>query len=185
MDQELVTMCLDGDALAWEALIKRYRRSVYAIPIKFGLTPGEASDVFQSVCVKLIEHLHELKDEKKVGAWLFSTTTRECMRFTNDKEKETPTADEEFEDRLDPALNLEEIRLEAESRQELRDIVELLPPRCRALIQMLYFDVPPVSYQDISEALGISPGSVGATRARCFDKLRRLLRERGSNEKNL
>src|SRR5437899_5496997 len=59
-DPELVAMCLTGDATAWETLVRRYRRFIYSIPVKFGLQPQDAADIFQTVCVKWIEHLHEL-----------------------------------------------------------------------------------------------------------------------------
>jgi len=76
-DPELVGMCLNGDALAWEALIMRYRRFIYSIPVKFGFRAADASDVFQTVCLKLIEHLHEVKDENKLSAWLATIKTRQ------------------------------------------------------------------------------------------------------------
>jgi DNA-directed RNA polymerase specialized sigma24 family protein len=65
-DPELVAMCLNGDASAWETLIKRYRRVIYGIPVKFGFEPADAKDVFQTVCLRLIEHLHELRIN---GSW--------------------------------------------------------------------------------------------------------------------
>ena len=73
-DTELISMCLQGDSRAWEALILRYRRLIYSIPVRFSFGSADASDVFQSVCLKLIEHLHELKDETKLSAWLITTT---------------------------------------------------------------------------------------------------------------
>ena len=45
-DPELVSLCLKGDALAWEALISRYRRLIYSVPVRFGFTPADAADVF-------------------------------------------------------------------------------------------------------------------------------------------
>jgi len=50
-DTELVNMCLNGDALAWEALVMRYRRFIYSIPVKFGFKSVDAADVFQTVCL--------------------------------------------------------------------------------------------------------------------------------------
>ena len=80
-DAELVSMCLKGDAEAWEALITRYRRLIYSVPVRFGFSTADAADVFQAVCLKLIEHLHEVKDETKVSAWLITTTTRQCIHI--------------------------------------------------------------------------------------------------------
>ena len=45
-DPELVSMCLNGDALAWEVLITRYKRLIYSVPVKFGFPSSDANDVF-------------------------------------------------------------------------------------------------------------------------------------------
>ena len=80
-DSELVGLCLNGDARAWEALIIRYRRLIYSIPVKFNFTTADASDVFQAICLKLIEHLHELKDESKLYQCLRPGTQELLSRF--------------------------------------------------------------------------------------------------------
>ena len=178
-DPELVKMCLEGDGRAWEALIKRYRRYVYSIPVKFGFTPAEAADIFQNVCLILLEHLQELKDETKISFWLGTTAARLCMAAAGERQRETSTPDEEFEKTLDPTLRLEEIRLVAESQQDLRDCIDELPQQCRDLLEMLYFEQNNPSYKEISNALGISVGAIAPTRNRCLDKLRRILKRRG------
>ena len=95
-DAELVTSCLSGDPKAWEALITRYRRLIYSIPYKFGLTAADSSDVFQTVCLKLLEHLHQLKDETKVSSWLITTTSRQCIhvKALRNREPEAEEGDE-------------------------------------------------------------------------------------------
>jgi len=177
-DPELVAMCLRGDAQAWEALIMRYRRLVYSVPVRFGFTSADAADVFQAVCLKLIEHLHELKDETKVSAWLITTTTRQCIHVKSLKHRETG-ADEEFEEPADPGENLEDLRIMTETQQTIREAVEQLSGRCRDLIEMLYFDQRSLSYEEISQKMGMPVASIGPTRARCLDKLRTQLRRRG------
>jgi RNA polymerase sigma factor (sigma-70 family) len=177
-DPELVSMCLKGDALAWEALIMRYRRLIYSVPVRFGFSSADAGDVFQAVCLKLIEHLHELKDETKVSAWLITTTTRQCIYVRSLKYRETGTGDD-TEEPVDPSENVEKLRIMTEEQQTVREAVEQLTGRCRTLIEMLYFDPRALSYEEISQALEMPVASIGPTRARCLDKLRSLLRRRG------
>jgi RNA polymerase sigma factor (sigma-70 family) len=177
-DPELVAMCLDGDAQAWEALIMRYRRLIYSVPVRFGFASADSADVFQSVCLKLLEHLHEVKDESKVSSWLITTTTRQCLHVKSLKYRE-PGTDEEFEEPPDPGDNLEEIRILSEQQQTIRQAVDQLSDRCRTLIEMLYFDQRSLSYDEISQIMGMPVSSIGPTRARCLDKLRMILRRRG------
>ena len=177
-DPELVSMCLNGDALAWETLITRYRRLIYSLPVRFGFGSADAADVFQAVCLKLIEHLHQIKDETKISAWLVTTTTRQCLHLRSLKFRETDTG-EDFDEQPDPADNLEELRILTEQQQAIREAVDQLAARCRSLIEILYFDPRQLSYEDISAQMGIPVASIGPTRARCLDKLRTILRRGG------
>ena len=177
-DPELISLCLNGDAQAWEALIRRYKRLIYSIPVRFGFQTADASDVFQSVCVKMLEHLRTLKDETKVSAWLITTTTRQCIQLRAHKHRESST-DESYEEPLDPSENMEDIQIVAQEQQTVRDAVQQLPDRCRKLIEMLYFDNKDWTYEDIAQTMQMPVPSIGPTRARCLDKLRVKLRTRG------
>src|SRR5437868_14176088 len=87
-DRELLGSCLQGDAAAWEALIARYQRLIYSIPIRMGLSPNDAADVFQSVCLKLLEHISSLRNQDKVSSWLTITTRRESWRLALHRRRE-------------------------------------------------------------------------------------------------
>src|SRR5260370_20623036 len=104
-------MCLEGDALAWETLIMRYRRFIYSIPVRFGFRSPDAADIFQNVCVKLIEHLHEVKDEKKLSAWLATITSRQCLSVTYAKQRESAPPDKGLGEPSDTADNIEDFRI--------------------------------------------------------------------------
>jgi RNA polymerase sigma factor (sigma-70 family) len=178
-DPELVGLCLGGDSQAWEALIVRYRRLIYSIPVKFNFSSADASDVFQAVCLKLIEHLHELKDESKVSAWLITTTTRQCIHLRAQRMRESTTADDEFDEPAATDVNVEEVQIQSQEQQKVRDAVEQLPDRCRQLLELLYFSTKNPSYEDISASMKMPVASIGPTRARCLEKLRTALRRRG------
>jgi len=177
-DPELVGLCLTGDAKAWEALIVRYRRLIYSIPVKFNFTTADASDVFQAVCLKLIEHLRELKDESKVSAWLITTTTRQCIHVRAQRMRESST-EEDFEEPADSGINVEDIQIQTQEQQNIRTAVSKLPDRCRRLLELLYFEATNPSYEDIGRLMSMPVASIGPTRARCLDKLRTIFRRSG------
>ena len=80
-DTELVEACLQGEGQAWEALLVRYQRLIYSIPLRYGLSEHDANDIFQNVCVLLWENLKKIRDRERLGAWLVITTRRECWRM--------------------------------------------------------------------------------------------------------
>lgn len=177
-DPELISLCLKGDSQGWETLILRYRRLIYSIPVRFSFSAADCSDVFQAVCLRLIEHLGELKDDTKVSSWLITTTTRQCIHVRSQKHRES-SADEEFDEPADPSDTVEEIRIQSQEQQTVREAVDQLPERCRKLVEMLYFDTRDPSYEVIAQTMQMPVASVGPTRARCLEKLRTVLRRQG------
>jgi len=177
-DSQLVMLSTDDDAQAWEALIMRYRRLIYSIPVRFGFQPADASDVFQTVCIKLLEHLRELKDQSKLSAWLITMTTRQCLLVRSQRAREV-ASDDESDDMPDPAEDLETLKFQVEEQQTVRNAVAHLPQRCRQLLELLYFDSRSPSYDQVSQLMDIPAASIGPTRRRCLDKLRTVLRRQG------
>lgn len=184
-DRSLMTACLDGDHAAWAALIARYQRLIYSIPIKARLSQDDAADIFQSVCLKLYEKLSTIRDSERISSWLITTTSRECWRISARNRRENVPArysdddDVGFEKEI-PAIGPlpDEQREELEQQLLVRQGVEALPERCRELITMLFYQKDELSYVDIARRMKMPVPSVGPTRARCLEKLRKLLEGR-------
>ncbi len=183
-DRELIIACLDGDSTAWETLITRYQRLIYSIPMKARLSSDDAADIFQSVCLKLYEKLSTLRDHERVSSWLITTTTREVWRVAARLRRDSTTAssDEESADAINriPSTGplADEQRQELEQQQIVRESVEALPERCRNLVTMLFYEKDELSYADIARRMNMPVPSVGPTRARCLEKLKKLLQDK-------
>lgn len=179
-DDELVRRCLAGDEAGWRELVSKYRRLIYSVAIKCGATPSEADDIFQGVCLVLLEKLGTLREASKLGIWLMTTTSRMSWNVVAERRSNGnggPPASW-------PEALLAESLLEGElARIEMQDAVrwaiEQLPERCRTVIHCLFYQDEPLSYKEIGRRLGISPGSVGPTRARCLEKVRVMLKRMG------
>lgn len=181
-DRALVRACLAGDSQAWEVLILRYQRLIYSIPIRAGFSPVDAADIFQSVCVKLLEKLSTLRKQEKISSWLMTIATRECWRVVERRRRETEPRiyDDDYEQDIASRLASEEPladqqRIAFERQQSVREAVEGLPERCRLLITLLFYSKDEPSYADIARQIKVPANSVGPTRARCLQKLKRIL----------
>ena len=181
-DGWLVAACLSGGHAAWEALIIRYQRLIYSIPLKARLSQDDAADIFQSVCLKFYEKLPTIRDKDKISSWLITTTTRECWRMSARNRRERPAAgstDEDGEDLLKeiPASGplIDEQREVIETQHQVRQGVDALPERCLDLISMLFYQKDELTYVDIARRMKMPVPSVGPTRARCLEKLKKLL----------
>jgi RNA polymerase sigma factor (sigma-70 family) len=181
-DESLVLACRNGDAAAWEALVDRYQRLIFALARHAGLNEDQAADVFQRVFTLLFEALNKIEQPALIGAWLTTTTRHEAWRFSRRERAATRIYSQRLEQAgtlADDALLPEALVLRLEEQHRVRLVVESLDPRCRRLIEMLFYrsDAPP--YAEIAAALGMSEGGIGPTRARCLDKLRRRLEAQG------
>jgi RNA polymerase sigma factor (sigma-70 family) len=178
-DQVLVQECLRGNEAAWSALIDKYKNLIFSIPIKRGFSPDSAADVFQSVCLALVLELPRLREPRALPAWLIQTTSHKCLRSRDESlryvEREL---DKELPSQGVPNMP-EELLEELEREQIVRESVAELPTDCRRLVEALFFQTPPPSYGDLAAALDIPKGSIGPTRMRCLERLRRLLEEKG------
>lgn len=180
-DAQLIQACLRGDERAWEALLERYERLIYSIPRRYGMSEHEAAEVFQNVCITLLEQLERLRHYEKLGAWLVTTTRRECWRqWRQSKASDPATQDDPFTPPTAPEASPEEVVAEYEEHMRVRRALERLAEGCRKLLWHLYYDPAQPSYADIARRLNLPLGSIGPTRARCLEKLRLVLEESGT-----
>jgi RNA polymerase sigma factor (sigma-70 family) len=170
----LVTRARKGDQQAWDALVDRYAPLVWSICRRYGLGDADAKDVSQNVWLRLVDHLGSLRDPAAIPGWLVTTTQRECIRAVRAANNPRLAAlAPEVEDVPDPEIGtVEQEVLIAERHAALREAFSDLPPCCQQLIALLIED-PPVPYAQISAKLGIPVGSIGPSRGRCLDRLRR------------
>jgi RNA polymerase sigma factor (sigma-70 family) len=183
-DEALVLACRTGDANAWETLVRRYQRLVYSVPRRAGLDADLAAEVFQRVFVRLVEHINRLERPERISAWLVTTARRESWRVSRSQRVTSPLPDEtEEEDETagipDNALLPDDLILRLEQQHTIRRAVAGLDERCRTLLTLLFYRAEPPPYAEIAAILGTSEGSIGPTRARCLQKLRKTLEEMG------
>ena len=174
-DAELVQACLAGDESAWGELVERFSRLVYSIPLRHGIPAADADDVFQGVMAILYRRLGTVRDVERLSAWLIRTTHRECYRIGQRRGRDA-ALDQDVEDVGAPA---EEEAERWERQHQVRRALERLGGRCEKLLTALFLDPGPPSYEAIAEQLGMKLGSVGPTRARCFEKLEKILVDMG------
>ncbi|HKV27170.1 MAG TPA: sigma-70 family RNA polymerase sigma factor [Candidatus Acidoferrales bacterium] len=178
-DTRLVRECLNGSEAAWSALIDKYKNLIFSIPIKYGFSPDDATDIFQAVCLELLSELPKLRKPKALPKWIMQVTAHKCFHHRRQLNRtENPSAEDEPMEQSTPA-RAEGILRQAEEEQALRQVMSGLPPRCRQLIQMLFFEEPARPYQALAAELGLSQGSIGFIRQRCLERLRKGLSKAG------
>jgi RNA polymerase sigma factor (sigma-70 family) len=170
---ELVKRAGVGEESAWDALVERYSALIWSICRRHELDRADAEDVTQAVWLHLVKYVDSLRDPAALPGWLVTTTRRECCRVRQSRCRPAGVQISEAETLWDDQMpTAEDELLAAERRAALREAFMDLPTECQQLLSLLITD-PPTPYAEISARLGIAVGSIGPTRSRYLERLRR------------
>jgi RNA polymerase sigma factor (sigma-70 family) len=174
-DDVLVRKCLSGDEQAWSILIEKYKNLIFSVAIKYRFSSEDADEIFQDVCLTLLQALPDLREPRALPAWLIQTTSHRCFHWQRERGRYVG-------DNSDPpsaTVVPENILAEIEQEQVLRNALSELPSRCLELVQMLFFQEPSLPYEQVAKKLHVATGSIGFIRMRCLKRLRQSLEKSG------
>lgn len=167
-DVELVTRAQAGDLPAFEELVKRYQRDIYALACRMVSDVEEARDVMQQALLQAFLHIRDFRGHSAFRTWLFRITLNQCYNFLKGRKRYGEPVDVgdlvlEAEDSPEADLIAEE------ERARLYQALEKLPAKQRAVITLKLEQN--LSYQEIAQVLG---GTAGAARVNYCQALKRL-----------
>ena len=174
----LVRAAAAGDRPAWNQLVVRFTPLVLSVSGRYRVRDHDAADVCQTVWLRLLQHLGNLREPAALAGWIVTTTRHECVRVlaasrrlsSFDPQLEPPGAARPVS--ADWAGDFADGLIQSERHEALLVGFGELPDRDRELLLLLIRDPPP-SYATISATLDIPVGSIGPTRARALERLRR------------
>lgn len=179
---EIVVKCRDGDNRAWNKLIKQVSPMIFSICHSMNLSREESFDIFGQVSYLILRNLNKLKSPEKLLSYVATTTRREIYALSRRvKLFEYIMLTELSGGRVRVADTPDKIYEKTKGKELLQKAVLTLPQRDSDLIQLLFLDTSEPKYEEISEKLQIPVSSIGPTRARSLEKLRKLLKKKGFN----
>jgi RNA polymerase sigma factor (sigma-70 family) len=152
-------------------VVRRLTTRIRAVARAHRLSAHDVEDVVQLTWLRLLEHGRDIREPAALGAWLHTTARRESLRVLREAARVQPVA----EDALEEPVLMADAAAELERREAaavLLDAISALPGRQRALMGAFLAEDAP-SYAHIAHRLDMPIGSIGPTRARCMDRLRR------------
>ena len=170
--EALVAAAAAGEPEAWSQLIDRYAVLIRSVCRSHRLSDADADDVAQLTWLRAVEHIGRLRDPERFGAWIATTARHECLRVLRGRKRFVPTADELENPLYAQHVDQDEVELAQERRAAVRHALGALPARQRTLLRLLHAEDSP-SYEAIGSALGMPVGSIGPTRGRALERLRK------------
>lgn len=179
-DAEIVRACRKGDQTAWDDLVGRYQRLIYAIPRRAGLSEERCADVFQEVFVTLLEKIDAIEKPEKIRSWIVTTAKFKTWSSVRaEKGLYSPETEEEMEAQMaalpDAAPLADEQLVRLEQQHLIRTAVNMLEERCRMILSMIYLRESAASYAEVAAKVGVGETSISPLRTRCLKKLERIL----------
>jgi RNA polymerase sigma-70 factor (ECF subfamily) len=169
-DAELVRRCREGDADAWNELVERFSRYVYAVTVRgFRLDEQDAEDVFQDVFTRVYTHLDTLRDASALRPWIAQLTRRLCLDSIARSGRERPSDEADADEGKDVTSEIDEAMV-------VREAVTALPESCQDILDRFF--ARDQSYRTISSELDLPAGTIASRIARCLKKLREELEGR-------
>ena len=162
-DEQLVARCLGGERAAWDELVLRYSRYVYAIASQsYRLRGADAEDVFQEVFLRVYGRLDSLRDPAALRPWIAQLTRRVCLDRLAAAGREQPAE-------LEPS-DVQRTLDELDEAFAVREALGDLSDECQEVLDRFF--CRDESYRTIGDELGIPSGTIASRISRCLAKLR-------------
>jgi RNA polymerase sigma-70 factor (ECF subfamily) len=164
-DAQLVARCRDGDPDAWNELVTRFSRYVYAIAVQaFRLSEHDAEDVFQEVFTRVYERLDQLRTDEAIRPWIGQLTRRVCINRLRSSAREQPAeVDLDLAEPEDTIARLDDAFAVHQALAEL-------PEHCNEILDRFF--AQDESYRTIAKALDLPAGTIASRISRCLGKLK-------------
>lgn len=173
IEADLLRKARGGNLFAFEEMVKRYQRRVYAVARRIVQRHDVADDVTQDAFLRAYQALSSFDLERPFGPWICRIAANLALnhvRSPEAREQELPEGHAEMPTAApDPLRDV----LEAEARRVLDAAIKTLPADQSAVLVLRVFE--DLSYREIADALGIEMGTVMSRLSRAREKLRTAL----------
>ncbi|MGE3465928.1 MAG: RNA polymerase sigma factor [Pyrinomonadaceae bacterium] len=179
-DASLIKRCRSNDQAAWDELVERYQRLIFAIPRRAGLSEEQAADIFQDVFLTLFEKIDGIEQPGRIRSWMVTTAKFKTWAVVRgSKGLYSPATQEEMEiemaNLIDQTPLADEGLIELEEQHLIRAALKKLEEKCREILSMLYLREPAATYAAVAERIGVGETSISPMRSRCLKKLEKVL----------
>ncbi len=185
-EARLIRRVLDGDADAFEPLVREHQTKVYHLAYRMLGNEEDAADAAQEALIRAYTSLSGFREESRFSSWLYRLTNNVCLDMLRRRGRQNTvslvTEDEDGEETereipdesADPALLAER----AEDARLVREAIASLPPDCREILTLR--EIGGLSYEELAAALQLEPGTVRSRLNRARKKLRDALLATGN-----
>lgn len=186
-EQNLIRAAQSGDSRAFDRLVHRYQAQIYRAMTRACANPELAQDVLQEAMIRAFRALPQFRGDASFATWLFRIAKNLCVRKQQQiMAHPTISLDQPLNEEEDAesllrqmidysAQNPQQVVIDEEIRQKVREAVDKLPPNLREVLVLR--DIEDLSNQETAERTGLTVAAVKARLHRARSLLREQLEE--------
>ncbi|HPQ41857.1 MAG TPA: sigma-70 family RNA polymerase sigma factor [bacterium] len=169
-EMQLIERAREGSDDAFDALVEQHMDRVYAVALRIVRQPADAEDVTQEVFITVFQKLDTFRGDANFSTWLYRITVNKALRHIKKRGRWSPaTQPELMEQTPDPAPSQEDRLVEAQKREQLHQMMEILPDKQRLVLSLRVEQSLP--FKEIARILG---RSIGGVKANYFHAVRKI-----------
>jgi RNA polymerase sigma-70 factor (ECF subfamily) len=180
-DQALVDAVLNGDAGAFERLVRLYQKLCWHVVYRMVKHPQDAQDLCQEAFLRVYRYLHQYRNESALKSWVaqvaYSVAKRHLERKRIPLAEPSAEADAESPlDRVSDDFDLEAACIEGQAASQLHEAIDCLPPLQRTVLTLYHLEEMPIA--EIASITGLAEGTIKSHLFRSRKQLRDTLNDR-------
>ena len=179
-DSQLVARAQEGDLLAFEELVKKYQRDIYSLACRTVSDPEEAKDLAQQAFMQAFIHIRSFRQDAQFRTWLFRIAINQCYNFLKTRKKFGDPVDCDEVVLVGEEDSPEDDLVSKDERRRVYAALEKLPPKQQAVLNLKV--EKGLSYQEISEILGGTPGAARVNYCQALKTLKKYLKSEEEDE---
>ena len=173
-DTQLVARAQAGDLPAFEDLVKKYQREIYGLACRMVSDPEEAKDLAQQTFLQAFVHLRSFRQDAQFRTWIFRIAINQCYNFLKSRKRFGDPVDCDEVVLVGEDDTPEEELISQDERRRVYAALKKLPPKQQAVLTLKVDQG--LSYQEISEVLGGTPGAARVNYCQALKTLKKYLR---------
>lgn len=174
-EREIICLSQRGDKEAFSELVKKYHRRVFQLAYSFTRNRETADDISQEVFVKAYFALPKFRFRSEFSTWIYRIAMNHIMDYIRKRRVKILSLDDvspDFAVQEDETLKREKAAEEEEKRKVVFEVLQSLPLKYRMIITLR--DIQGFSYEEISQIMGVSPGTVDSR----LHRARKMLKDK-------
>lgn len=173
-ERAAIEACLGGDRSAFDGLVERHQRQVFAVCYRYLSNREDAADLTQEVFIRAYRSLSRFRGDSAFSTWLHRIAVNACLSFKTSANQRRKT--EEIEDDVvDTTTPTAEEKLDAQLRgAALREALATLPEKQRLTVILKVIEDR--THAEVAEMLGTTVGTVKANLFYAIQNLRKRVR---------